>query len=151
MTDAGARELHGAAEMPTAAALDVVEASLWLVAAQLVVWVLPFRWVAGFLGRTGHETPDEASPDVRRQALALHVAIRAVFRALGRRPLCLARSVAAMAMLRRRRLPATCYVGTLMTDHGLQGHAWVRCGDVYIVGGRARHRFQRLHSFATGE
>lgn len=136
---------------PAAAALDVVEAALWLGAAQVALWVVPFRWIARFLGETGRETPEDIAPDVRRQAVELHVAIRAVFRALGRRPRCLARSVAAIAMMKRRRLPGTCYVGTRLSSSRLGGHAWVRCGDVVVVGGRARRRFRALHSFATGE
>jgi hypothetical protein len=62
--------------------------------------------------------------------------------------LCLAQALAAAAMLRRRRLPGTLYLGVARgEDRKAHAHAWLRCGDDILTGGRTYKRFAIIMAY----
>ena len=62
---------------------------------------------------------------------------------------CLVVSIAAKRMLDRRRIPATLYMGVAKNEKGkLIAHAWLRSGDIWISGGRNRHKFTVVGIFS---
>lgn len=55
---------------------------------------------------------------------------------------CLVQALTAKKMLNRRKLPCTLYMGVANDGNGqMIAHAWLRCGGVYVTGGRNRERF----------
>jgi Transglutaminase-like superfamily len=129
---------------------DVAEATLSLAVARLLLHV-PFRWLAPLCGQL-HPSADGALPvlseDENSSALAVR---RAMLRAAGRLPWdssCLVRALAAQMMLRRRHLPSVLQLGVragAATD--LSAHAWLKCGDVNVIGDESAAEFTPIAAF----
>lgn len=123
---------------------------LWLVVARVALAVFPFRWVAAWFGAQGLESPATLSHDDVARARVIRGRIRGMRRRLHWFPPCLVQGTAAMMLLRRRGVAATLYLGVAPgTDGaGMRAHAWVRSGPVYVTGGRERHEFRVIGTFA---
>ncbi len=62
--------------------------------------------------------------------------------------LCLTQALTAKAMLKRRRLRSTLYLGLSRREpEGLTAHAWLKVGTVTLVGESEESRFAVLTSF----
>jgi hypothetical protein len=130
--------------------LLLVEAVVGLAIARIAVVTLPFRWIAPCLGETGCETSED-EPDAARAELAGRVgrAIRRIQPVTPWDSNCLAQAVTAQCMLRRRGIPATVYLGAVLSGtRKLQAHAWVRCGRSFLTGGGGAERYAVVTSFA---
>jgi hypothetical protein len=101
------------------------------------------------LGTHCYETP-ATNPALPATARALTVS-RAVQRAARNLPWecqCLVQAVAGKAMLRRRGLPSTLYLGVAKDeDAKLCAHAWLRCGNVILTGREGADRFTVVSTF----
>jgi hypothetical protein len=129
--------------------LRAIETLLCLAAARLVVSVVPFRRIAPRLGEPGRESRAAIAPADSTRARQVGARIRGVSRRTGWQPSCLVQSTAAMILLRRHGLEGTLYLGVARDEvQGLRAHAWVRCGEVFVTGGRERHAFSVISSFA---
>lgn len=110
------------------------EALAWLLAARLVLLVLPFTTARRVLEAAAGVRP---APPVPAERVAW--ALGAVS---GRLPRwfhgCLPRALAAEAMLGRHRLPAELRIGVRRTapggPHSVEAHAWVLSGDHVVAG-----------------
>jgi Transglutaminase-like superfamily len=126
----------------------LVEAMLSLVLARMSL-LIPFRWLARFLG---HLDPgiDRSivvlSADERYAALCVRRAVLRVDR-LPWRSTCLVRALAARIMLRRRHLPSILQFGVGRTPRELSAHAWVRCGEIDVVGAETAADFAPIAAF----
>ncbi len=131
----------------------LLEAALCLALARFAIGLVPFRRIARPLGEPGRETPREAlPPEMEKEALRVGWAVRAVAARTPWDSKCLAQALAAMAMLRRRRLPGTLYLGVAPVPAGgrpkIDAHAWVRCGPDLLTGAAGHERFTVVASFA---
>jgi len=121
-----------------------LEALMHLALARLMVLVLPLRWVLGFsgsrvLGPVHPEEPRTRGPEnllPRIRWALLAAARRAPWRCQ-----CLEQSIAGKLMLRRRRIPATLYLGVEKTEDAIHAHAWLRCGSTFVTGGDGSTRY----------
>ena len=122
----------------------VAEAIAYLALARIAVLALPFRVLARRLGVAHAETPAlaEAHPASGRVAWATAAAARRV----PWRSECLEQAIAAKAMLRRRGIASTLYLG--MARDPVMAHAWLRVGDLNVTGGRDVARYAVVASFA---
>jgi len=108
--------------------------------ARLAVLLLPFRWLAVFLGKqkTGDDEKDVA---VSSLSLARNIG-KAVCTAANYTPwksVCLPKAVAGQWMLKRRGIVSTLYLGVaklepMTSDKQLNAHAWLSCGGVILIG-----------------
>ena len=120
----------------------LVEALLWLGIMRAALWLLSFKQIARLLGFSVGEyhLPPSASELEATQRIGW--AVRATAPHVPWQSLCLAQALAAAAMLRRRCLPGTLYLGVAKGRDGkVQAHAWLRCGDDILTGGRSYQRF----------
>lgn len=127
--------------------LRELEALAFMVFSRVAIAFVPFRRIAGLLGQAGHESSRTIS--ARDASRAVHVR-KIIFRACRRarwKPSCLVRSMAAIMLLRRNGLDGTLYLGVNRKQPKLRAHAWVRCGDVIVAGGREHRAFSVLTSF----
>lgn len=123
---------------------QVAEAIAYLALARVAVIALPFPVLTRRLGVRHAETPAIAGvhPASRRVAWAMAAAAR---RAPWRSE-CLEQAIAAKAMLRRRGIASTLYLG--MGRDPVAAHAWLRVGDMNVTGGRDIARYAVVASFA---
>jgi hypothetical protein len=131
---------------------DLAEAVFCLGAARLLLF-LPFRWLVRLIGRPQAGANSSTPVPATHESTAATAVRRAILRVAERLPWqssCLVRALAARLMLRRRRLPSTLQLGVragALTE--LSAHAWVKCGDVDVVGGESAAEFTPLASFRT--
>lgn len=115
---------------------ELFEALLSLGLARMSLLV-PFRWLVWLLGRLEPGIDQSLAvlgADERDVALGVR---RAVLRIADRLPWhssCLVRALAARMMLRRRHLPSVLQFGVGRRPTELSAHAWVRCGEIDVVG-----------------
>lgn len=117
----------------------LLEAALLLSFARAVIEFVPIRWYAPYLlGRHMAETPCGAMDDHHKELLRrVAWAVQVMSDFAPWRNKCFAAAVAAKWMLRRRGLAGTLYLGARGEgENGLAAHAWLRCGDVYVTGGK---------------
>jgi hypothetical protein len=123
------------------------EAVAWLALARVAVVVLPFRVLSRRLGLRKGETPTTvaASPVSSRVGWAVAAAARRT----PWRSKCLEQAIAAKAMLRRRGIESTLYLGVVREP--VAAHAWLRVGELNVTGGQDVSRYAVVASFAEIE
>lgn len=85
----------------------------------------------------------------RQAALSVSQAIRTMSRHLPWECKCLAQAISGKRMLQRRHIPSTLYLGVSKQEGGLlNAHAWLRSGDMVILGGGALEGFAVVSTFA---
>jgi hypothetical protein len=139
------------ASLPGGRRALLVEAVGALLAAQLRVRCLPFRRVAARLGASGAETGHELTPAQQLLSREVEWAIAAASRRLRPRPTCLMEAVAAQALLRRRGVASTVYLGVAPAradGRQINAHAWLRCGERIVTGKTEAGRFRALACFS---
>ena len=133
--------------------LLLLEAFVLLGLARLALLVLPFKWLAGSLGRHMNvaDVPIEAADlNLARQ---VGLAVRSAANYTAWDSVCLPQSVAAQWMLKRRHIPGTLYLGVAKDEakpEKLAAHAWLRCCGLILTGAAGHRRFTVVSTFSTG-
>ncbi len=120
----------------------------WLGITRLAINVLPFRRLAQYLGPHQQETAVEASSAELDTAQRIAWAIQRISPHTPWTSNCFPQALTAKLLLRRHGIPSTLYLGAAFSADktngqaaGLEAHAWLRCGTVYVTGGRGHERF----------
>jgi len=113
--------------------------------------LLPFRRSARILGLKAGEMAALVGDAQVEQAEQVGWAVRAAASRTPWHDSCLVQALATTAMLRRRQIPATLFLGVAKTatSSGLAAHAWVCCGDSVVIGGAERAGFTPVGAFST--
>ena len=115
--------------------------------------LVPFRRVAPLIGRAGpaaNQSTIALTTDERVVALAIRNALARAARVLPWRSSCLACAIGGSLMLRRRGLPSLLHLG-IQSDprRELSAHAWLRCGEIDIVGAEIASEFTPVAAFRS--
>lgn len=102
--------------------------------------------------RASHESPVLDPADARR-AETIGWAVQAASRYTPWSNTCLVQVLAAQRMLRERGIPGAFYIGAAPGDGtsgtvGLEAHAWLKCGDLFITGEAGHTRYTVVSSFS---
>lgn len=130
------RILRKARELDRAQRGLLLEAAAWLGLARLGLLLVPFRRLAPWLGAHMAQSAEHVTP--REAALAQEIgwAVQAMARRTPWQSACLAQAMSAKAMLRRRGVGSTLYLGVARNERGrMTAHAWLRCGTAVVTGG----------------
>lgn len=124
-----------------------VEAAMYLLAARVALWAIPFRWLAPLfeLSPRGLELEGDDRTRARNEVR------RAVQVAALRLPgtTCFPKAIAAQAMMRRRRVATTLYWGAAtLPGKGLAAHVWLQDGDVGVQGKRVSGSYKPLAAYS---
>jgi hypothetical protein len=129
--------------------LLLLEAGVYLVAARLLLLVMPFNRIAPIIGKTGRTSDDGVPSTQEASARRIGWAIGAVARRSPLPLVCLPQAMAAQWMLHRRSLSGTLYLGVAKNDQGaLEAHAWTRCGRAVLTGAAGHERYTVVGTFA---
>jgi len=123
--------------------LLLAEALVALGLVRLAIIALPFRWIASRLDAAPAGNARADRRKARRVGMVLHYAARVT----PWRSKCLEQAIAGNLMLRRRGLPSTLHLGVAKKGMTLEAHAWLRCGDQIVTGGRETPRFAVVACF----
>ena len=129
----------------------LAEAVVAVALARLAVPLVPFERIARRLGLAQGESLERFESDHARRALTVAWAVRAAAERLPWHNSCLVEALAAGALLRRRGIPATLYLGVATNVPApdlMAAHAWVRCGETIVIGRRGHERFTAVASFS---
>jgi hypothetical protein len=128
----------------------LLEAGAWLGLARLAVLTLPFKRIAPYLGVRMASAPQDLPDAWAEEARRVGWALRAMAPATPWRSNCLAQGIAGKAMLRRRGIPSTLYLGIAKgqgASESLTGHAWLRCASRSVTGAAGFERFTIIATF----
>lgn len=128
-----------------------IEAFGWLAVAKLLVHTIPFRRLAKRLGQPQQVTPATIEPATRAVASRVSWAVQTAAHYIPFGFVCLPQAIAAQAMLRRRGVPSTLYLGVApdrRKNEAITAHAWLRAGDKIVTGKTEAARHRVLASFA---
>ncbi|MEW6124384.1 MAG: lasso peptide biosynthesis B2 protein [Pseudomonadota bacterium] len=131
--------------------LQAVEAGGALLLAFVLVFVLPFRLLAGLMGASVPRDAGAAG-DARRVASGLALARRVQRAAAAVRPqaTCLVQAVALWLLLRRRGLDGHVRLGVLREGEALRAHAWVDVAGVTVLGGQEAVGYSAIADLGAG-
>jgi hypothetical protein len=124
----------------------LAEAALALLAARLLLHLVPFRSLTVLMN---YPLADVQVPEAERSLIRGHIA-QSINRAaahLRGDTVCFPRALAAQFMCRRRGIDATIFFGAAVDGNGLAAHVWVQDGGVDVVGCEDVSRFQILARF----
>ena len=124
-----------------------LEAIVHLAAARLAVRLLPYRVLTRLFERSARR-PEFAGSERARTCLEVRAAIE---RASRRLPgsVCLPRAIAAQAMLRRRGITTTLYLGVATSATAPhRSHAWLMDGQLGVAGTRASGDYRAVASYS---
>jgi len=136
-------------EKPATDQLLYLETTFWLGVSRLAILILPFRWIAPFLGQHMASSDENDKDGDRKTEVSVSRAILTMSRHLPWESKCLVQAISGKMMLRRRQIPSTLYLGVAKKEDGdLNAHAWLRAGDIIILGGGGLERFAVVSTFA---
>jgi hypothetical protein len=125
-----------------------VEVVCWLGLARAALLILPFSWITRRLGRFGEETSEDdqsvGTADIRRLSHMIRIAARYV----PWRANCMGQALAAHAVLRRRGVAGTLYIGYKPGWPGNQPHTWLRSGRYLVTGSIGGAALTSMASYA---
>lgn len=133
----------------------VVQVTFLLGMTRLLINTLPFRWLEKLLGQRMVETASEEPLPHLHQAHKIAWAIHAVSPYTPWESNCFPQALTAKILLRRRAIPSTLYMGAAFKkgepvpngELALHGHAWLRCGPMYVTGGDGSKNFGAVAAF----
>jgi len=135
-------------EKPATDQLLYLETTFWLGVSRLAILILPFRWIAPFLGQHMASSDENDKDGDRKTEVSVSRAILTMSRHLPWESKCLVQAISGKMMLRRRQIPSTLYLGVAKKEDGdLNAHAWIRCGDRILTGARGHRQFTVVASF----
>ena len=124
-----------------------VEAILYLLAARVAVIVLPYPRLTRVFERPARR-PEHLGPDRERICLEVRGAIHHAARWIPG-SVCLPKAIAAQAMLRRRAITTTLYLGVAKRPEERPGsHAWLLDGELGVSGARASAGYTPVASYS---
>ena len=123
----------------------LIETGLAMIVASAAIRLVPFRRLAGWMGRR----PVAGRQAKRDEIARIARAIRAWSSRLPWRTLCFEQGLTAHWMLRRRGLASTLYYGAATLEGHLKAHVWVRSGEGDVVGCEIASDYALLARFPT--
>jgi hypothetical protein len=128
-----------------------VEAGFWLGVARLALLTLPFRWIKRGWGEPQALSAEKFQGTPPELLERVSWAVATASRHLPWDCLCLAQAMAAKAMLKRRGVSSTLYLGVAKDGAAQpQGHAWLTCGEQVLTGQQGMGEFTVIATFADG-
>lgn len=127
-----------------------LEAVYFLAYARLAISLIPFKYIAPTLGiQTLEMNNSIEAKETLSKAMEIAQAIKRGVRYAPWINVCLPQAIVAQRMLARRKIAYTVYLGTAKdeSNSGLKAHAWVKCGDLFIVGKMGHEQFTVISRF----
>ncbi len=126
-----------------------LKAVCWTGIARILILFVPLRRFSFLLGTHMKETPNISSAENLDLLKKVALAIIRTSRFVPWRCLCYEQAIAAKMILRKYGLETTMYYGVAKDqDKKLIAHAWVRCGNYIVTGGRGMNIFTVVGTFA---
>jgi len=138
-------------ELPFRDKLFFLDTVLLLSISKLVIFTVPFKKVAPYLGKVNGTIEDTI--DTRQTDKAERVKLF-VNMAAGNVPfksVCLDQAMAGMLLLRRFKIPSNLCLGVKRNEkeQKLDAHAWIECGGRILIGGQRSLQYNKVAHFTN--
>jgi len=111
--------------------------------------MMPFKWIAPVLGQHMASTDEISSKENQQTAIRISRAICTLSDHLPWECKCLVQAMSGKIMLRQRKVATTLYLGVSKKENNdLGAHAWLRMGELVILGGGGLEQFAVVSTFA---
>ncbi|MBX3050239.1 MAG: lasso peptide biosynthesis B2 protein [Caldilineaceae bacterium] len=143
------RKIHNLWRRPWADKWLLVQVFVLLGFTRLAILTLSFPRLARHFGPLRVETPADATPEQLATARHIAWAIRRISPYTPWTSNCFPQALTAKILLRRLGISSTLYLGAAFSEDksGLEAHAWLRCGSLYITGGKGDEKFGTVGVF----
>ena len=143
------RRLPRVARRAWAARWLLLQVYLLLGITWLAIKCVPFQRLVHYLGPPMTETPWATPAEQQRTAQRIAWAVRCVSPYTPWPSNCFPQALTAKLLLRWQGIPSTLYLGAAFKPNAnaLEGHAWLRCGSLYVIGGNGHKHFGAIASF----
>ena len=130
--------------------LLLLEACACLSAASVVIWCLPFRQIAAKAGRIQRVAIELDPHSHQKEISRIKWAVEAASVRMPWRTVCFQKGLAALILLRRRKLPAVLHYGIANLAEGRLGaHVWVTSQKLPVIGYEAASAFAQVATFPS--
>ncbi len=122
----------------------LLRAAAWILIARIMLVVIPFNRLAARLSAQRGSINTEPDPDVLQR---IGFAVRVAANNVPWRSDCFLQTIAARVLLKRFGYASTIHFGIdRVGEDGLEGHAWLTCGETVVTGGGEMDRYTEVHS-----
>ena len=121
-----------------------IETTFWLGISRIAILILPFKFIAFFLGDHMIESEKTNTSTFKSQENVrfITISIQTMSKYLPWECKCLAQAISGKKMLGRRKINSTLYLGVGKDTNGqMIAHAWLRVGEYVILGDGRLDRF----------
>ena len=129
--------------MPLSEKLLMGEAVVYLLWYSLLIYTMPYRWWESRIGQKMQPWKQEGlTPGQMKQSARIRLGVFRANKVLFGLGKCFALSLTIKQMLKKRGIESTLYLGVKKGQpDSLLAHAWLKCGDITVYGGReaAKH------------
>ncbi len=127
-----------------------MEAFLFLGAARLALSMLDFKTLASRLGKKSPSPSIAKRGENSPNAKIVGWAVALMSRYTPWESKCLVQAIAAKAMLNRRKIENTLFLGVAKDGAGkMIAHAWIKCGNLALTGSRVAEKFTVVAMFSS--
>jgi hypothetical protein len=128
----------------------LLEALFLTALSRIIILYIPFKKYSKHIGTYNEETPLEININDYRIIKRIGWAVNTVSELTPWDSKCLVQAMAAQRMLKSRKVCSTLYLGVNKDgSSGMQAHAWLRCGQLYVTGGYNKNEFKEVAKFAN--
>ena len=121
----------------------LLRATAWLAIARIMLVVMPFRHLSARLSATSNSSQNEPDQNLLQR---IAFAISAAANNVPWRSDCFPQTIAARMLLKRFGYATTIHFGVdRVGEEGLEGHAWLTCGETVVTGGEDLDRYTEVH------
>lgn len=143
------RKFFAFIKLPLSTQLLVIKAFILLQFCQFSVNILRFNYIIKLYNLQPYTEKQKISPkNFETQANLIAWAIsRTQSMPQFIRPRCLAQALAARILLHQEDEPCILSMGATLEDNALIAHAWLKCGDIVVIGQSEKHKFTEIVSY----
>lgn len=115
---------------------------------RMFILILPFKWIAKYLGDQGTESPREEDPVKLEASRKIGRTIERISRHTVWESKCLVQAITGKILLRQIDIANTLYLGVRKNEKNeLLAHAWLRVGSAVITGRQVMKEFKTVSCF----
>lgn len=149
MTGVLLRKIKSFAATPWSTKLLFAEAVVTSAYVKTTLLFLPFRKVAGWLGKPVQEPPDKIDTEKPGLVEKVRLAVKLCDKYTPWPTECYTRSLTAKIMLKRRKVASTLFFGFSRDNGGaMKGHAWLQSSGIIVTGFCDFSKFEVHSSFS---
>ena len=114
--------------------------SVYLYAAyyRICILFIPMPKLEKQMGIRGEESPAEETGENLKMAKLVGFHVNRVTQHTPWESKCLVRALTARAILKKKNINSTLYLGVMKENEKMVAHAWLRCGLLYVTGGNGK-------------